>query len=297
MSVVIAVYNGENFVAETLDSVLAQTCPATEVLVVDDGSTDRTAEIVRGYGDRVTLHSIQNGGVSAARNYGIQAAKNDYVALVDHDDLWTPDHLEGMGAELAAHPEADICYSGVRNLTYDEASGTFVLTELRKTPPASQMAETLMEYCAFTPSATVVRREMVLAVGGFDSRYKNGEDWDLWLRMVHAGAQFACSPKPTMLYRIHPGSHSHSVRRGIGCYREIVRKEIVPNLPWPRGIFHGFRVISHLESDGALRLRENGFPGALSLMLLSLLRYPFYKPSRFKMAAHMLLRGYPTINH
>ena len=289
MTVVIAAHNGEDYIAETIDSVLAQTCPATEILVVDDGSTDGTAAIIRSYGDRVKLLSIKKSGVSVARNFGIQASKNEWVALVDHDDLWTPDHLELLGQTIVANPTADICYSGVRNLVFDERANAFALADVRKFHPADEMPETLMDYCAFTPSASAVRRETVLAVGGFDPHFVNGQDWDLWLRMMHAGARFAHSSKPTMIYRIHPRSHSHKVRRAVGFCTEIVRKEIVPH----KGAVHGLRVISRLESDGALRLRENGLPGALSLMLKSLFHYPLNKPSRYKMATHMVLRGYP----
>jgi glycosyltransferase involved in cell wall biosynthesis len=104
ISVLITVYNGEDFVGETIEAVLAQSHPPAEILVIDDGSTDRTPGLVRNFAGKVTLHSRPNLGVSEARNYGLSIASSEWVAMLDHDDLWEPGHLEGLAHAIARDP-------------------------------------------------------------------------------------------------------------------------------------------------------------------------------------------------
>src|SRR5919201_1733113 len=104
VSVVIAVYNGARWIAETLDSVLAQSFPRFEVIVVDDGSTDATPAVAASYGDRVRYLRQDNGGQPSARNAGIRAARGSYIAFVDADDLWVPTKLQMQVDFLARQP-------------------------------------------------------------------------------------------------------------------------------------------------------------------------------------------------
>jgi glycosyltransferase involved in cell wall biosynthesis len=292
ISVVIAAHNGENYLAETLRSVLSQTLPASEILVVDDGSTDDTAGVARSFGEKVQLITREKSGVSASRNYGISVANNEWVALLDHDDLWEPDHLENFARMVVEQPETDVCYSGTRRMVADPETGAFHLAARPNPMPTPEnFRNTLMDHCFFTPSAAMVRRTSVVAVGGFDGYFIYGQDWDLWLRMLHAGCRFAYSGKPTLLYRVHRKSHSHRPE-AIGFYKDVVRRNVLPYMPWPERLTRGQRAISELENEAALRLRSNGRAGALKMMLQSILRSPFHSPLRYKIAAHMLLRGY-----
>ena len=105
ISVVIPAYNAEQHIGRAIDSVLAQTRPADEIIVIDDGSTDATAEVIRSFGDRVTLIQQKNAGVSVARNTGIEAATGDWIAFLDADDEWLPEKLKRQAEHLSRNPD------------------------------------------------------------------------------------------------------------------------------------------------------------------------------------------------
>lgn len=292
LTVVIPVYNGENFLRETLESVLAQSYPAVEIIVVNDGSTDQTLLVANEFGDRIRVLDRENAGVSASRNAGIAAASTDWVALMDHDDLWEKEHLANIARAIARNPEADVCYSGGRELVPDSVTGVFRPGEVMPFPTREQLPRMLMECCAFIPSATAVRRSTVLEAGGFDSRYVNLQDWELWLRLFHRGAKFIHTPEPTLLYRIHPASRTHKALQTLQHSVGVVEEHVLPHLsPFERATW-GRCIISRLEGEASILMRQNGSPGALAMMLRSIVRHPFHEPRRYKIAAHMILRGY-----
>ena len=123
ISVVVPVYNGERFIADTLRSVRCQSYAASEVIVVDDGSTDSTEEIVRTEFPEVRYHRQPNAGAAAARNAGTSRATNDWIAFLDADDLWYRDKLSVQREEIAVHPEVGLVYSNVDRI---DASGAVV---------------------------------------------------------------------------------------------------------------------------------------------------------------------------
>jgi glycosyltransferase involved in cell wall biosynthesis len=185
VSVVIPAYNASSFIGRTLDSVRAQTVAGHETIVVDDGSSDDTAEVARAYFSRHDMRGrvIQqnNGGIAAARNTGIRAAAGTYVALLDHDDLWYPEKLAVVMAEFARHPEVDlICHD--ENMTRD---GQIVRVSRRRLPRGNLYEALLFGGNILSPSATTFRRDMALALGGFDERaeYITVEDYDFWMRV------------------------------------------------------------------------------------------------------------------
>ncbi len=289
LTVVIPVYNGENFLRETLESVLRQSHPAHEIIVVNDGSTDRTSSIANEFADRIRVLDRANAGVSASRNAGIAIASTDWVALMDHDDLWEREHLENLARAIARHPESDICYSGGRELIPDAVTGVFRPGEIIPFPPDDELPRMLMERCAFIPSAAAIRKSTVLAAGGFDSRYVNLQDWELWLRLLHRGAKFVHTPEPTLLYRIHPASRTHKALQTLRHSVGVVEEHVLPHLSAFERVTRGRCIISRLEAEAAILLRQNGSPGALSMMLRSIARHPFHEPRRYKIAAHMLV--------
>jgi glycosyltransferase involved in cell wall biosynthesis len=120
VSCVIPAFNAEQFVAEAIESVLQQTYEPLEILVVDDGSTDRTADVVRSYGSQVTCLSQEHRGTAAAKNDGIRAARGACIAFLDADDLWHHDKLTRQMARLAQRPEVDLCYTQYRNVWIPE---------------------------------------------------------------------------------------------------------------------------------------------------------------------------------
>src|SRR5215469_7092565 len=110
VAVVIPVYNGAATVGRAIDSVLGQTRRPEEIIVVDDGSSDATPEVVAGYGSRIRYHRRKNSGASAARNFGVHAATASWIAFLDHDDEWLPDKISVQMRALAANPDACLCY-------------------------------------------------------------------------------------------------------------------------------------------------------------------------------------------
>jgi len=184
VSVVIPSYNSAGFISRTLDSVGAQTFASHETIVVDDGSTDGTADVVQAYFVRHGMNGRivrqANCGMAAARNSGMRVANGTYVALLDSDDLWYPDKLAVVMAEFERHPDVDlICHD--ENISRE---GRVVRVSRRRLPRGNLYEALLFGGNILSPSATIVRRDRALALGGFDERreYLTVEDYDFWMR-------------------------------------------------------------------------------------------------------------------
>lgn len=190
VSVVIPAHNAMPDVVEAVECVLAQDRPADEVVVVDDRSTDGTSEALRTrFGDRVRLVAGSFGSASAARNAGWRAARGEWIAFLDADDLWTADKLSASLAVLAAAPHADWCFSdgSVRKLDGREHASHFsVYLDLEEPYCGSPVAQLCVVNFILT-SSVVVRRSALEALGGFDETLSHGEDVDLWIRLSRRG--------------------------------------------------------------------------------------------------------------
>ena len=179
VSVVVPTYNRAWCLAEALDSVLAQDVAGVELIVVDDGSTDGTPQLLAGYGAAIRILRQENRGVSAARNAGIAAARGGLVAFLDSDDLWLPGKLRAQVDFFAEHPEALICQTEelwVKN-------GRRVNPGRRHRKRGGMIFEPSLELCLVSPSAVMMRRELFERVGRFDEALPACEDYDLWLRI------------------------------------------------------------------------------------------------------------------
>jgi glycosyltransferase involved in cell wall biosynthesis len=179
VSVVIPTYNRQAMLGEAIDSVLAQTYAHVELIVVDDGSTDGTRALLSSYGDRLGVLRQPRRGVSAARNRGVAAARGALVAFLDSDDLWLPAKLEVQAAFFGAHPHALICQT--EEIWHRD--GRRVNPGKRHRKPSGEIFERSLELCLVSPSAVMIRRELLERVGGFDERLPACEDYDLWLRI------------------------------------------------------------------------------------------------------------------
>ncbi len=204
-SVIIPARNAERFITQALDSVQQQTCRADEVVVVDDGSTDRTRDLAdawrRDHPDVVIRLCTQpHQGIGAARNTGIQAASGRFVAFLDADDYWVDRKLERVSAVLENDPAIDL-------VCHDEwlVRENGHRSRLRY-GPHRRYDQLLFRGNCLSTSATVVRRRLVLDVGGFSEELRiNGvEDYDLWLRLAKAGGRFTYLHEPLGVYRVHP---------------------------------------------------------------------------------------------
>lgn len=185
ISIIIPAYNAEKFIAKTLDSVLAQTYKNYELIVVDDGSSDKTAEVVEEYLKKNDMHGMcirqQNKKIAGARNTGIRAASGPWIALLDHDDLWFPQKLEEVIKELNRHPDVDlICHNEI----VTERDNTRRIS--RNGPNSVNMYESLLfSGNCLSPSATLFKKNVALKSEGFheDPAYNTVEDYDFWLRI------------------------------------------------------------------------------------------------------------------
>jgi cellulose synthase/poly-beta-1,6-N-acetylglucosamine synthase-like glycosyltransferase len=192
---VIPAYNERDLVGHAIRSVQAQTVTDWEVIVVDDGSSDGTADAVRPFteGDeRIRLVSKENEGLSAARNTGIELARAPLVSFLDSDDMWLPDYLEAMGSALEAAPSAGWAYTDAWALDVD--SGRFRrATAMASCQPPAVLPEDTVEVMKllirqnFMWVSATVRRDALVAAGMFDAEMKSAEDIELWFRVLALG--------------------------------------------------------------------------------------------------------------
>jgi glycosyltransferase involved in cell wall biosynthesis len=209
VSVIIPVYRGERFLAQAIESALAQTYRDIELIVVDDGSPDRSEEsIAAHFGDpRLTYIRQDNRGVAAARNHGIRASAGQLIAFLDQDDVWLPDKLGRQVAALADHPAAMLVHG---YQAYIDATGARI-------PYAADWVADLEGACfrdLFLRNrigilTAVVRRECFDAVGPFNESIPGADDYELWLRIARQFPIAFVGGLPLACYRVHDANVSH----------------------------------------------------------------------------------------
>lgn len=190
-SVVIPLYNKQNSIAATLQSVLAQTYTNYEIIVVDDGSTDDSANVAEAVllASRLSPLAFRlvrkpNGGVSSARNAGILAAKGEYVAFLDGDDLWHPEYLETLHQLIVDYPDAVVYGIGCTTICGDEMPDVVTYSTQR-----GVLENPWINYpSCLTGSSTTARREKLIELGLFDTKMTHGEDIDMWWRLLLLGS-------------------------------------------------------------------------------------------------------------
>ena len=287
IAVIIPTYNSMKHFKETIESVLNQTLPPDEILVNDDGSTDGTPDFAESYGPPIRVFRRANQRQSASRNFAATQTQCEWLAFLDHDDLWKPNKLQRQMEELIRNPAADLCYCG--RMSFDEDNGSFRPGNVFAVPPARDIRRALYVNTTFMPGSVVIRRTTYLAFGGFNPAIKLVEDWDLWLRLLHAGVQFAACEEPLLSMRIHVGNQSNNAIAALEEQKEIYRRLVLPHLPRATRWLTRQRSQSGQEAVAASILRAVGDPRSLSMMLTSIARHPFSKPDRYKILAHMLL--------
>ena len=212
ISVVIPAYNAEHTILETISSVQQQTFSDFELIVIDDGSTDRTLELLHSIKDsRLQIFPYENGGVSVARNRGISHAAGEFISFIDADDLWSPDKLELQLAALQQHPEAGVAYSWTYFMDEKEGSRSFHPCE----PvffEGKVYSDLLVNNFIASGSNILLRRQAVESVGEFDSKCNGAEDWDYCLRLATKWS-FVLVPQLQVFYRRSSGSTSSKVEK------------------------------------------------------------------------------------
>ncbi|MGA2670059.1 MAG: glycosyltransferase [Dehalococcoidia bacterium] len=234
VSVIIPSYNGARFISEAIQSVIDQSFTDFEIIIVDDGSTDNTSEVVKGFKDpRIRYIYQENRGLPAARNSGILASGAEYIALLDSDDKWLPGKLELQVKAIESAPQVGVVYCDVYN--FDSESGTIIGTffkELPFSPPRGRVLSQFIQHYFGHPSTLLIRRNVFAQVGMFDETLRSCEDEDMLFRMA-SYFEFEVVPLPLLMYRVHAGQMSRnrelSFRYYIPCLNKALHSPVLNN--------------------------------------------------------------------
>ena len=202
ISVVIPVFNGERYIAAAIDSVLNQTRPEDEVIVVDDGSSDSTAAVLLSYGGRITVISQPNRGGADATNQGVAAARGAVLSFLDADDLWTPCKLEIQMDWLSAHPETEAVFGHVRQFISDDLEPD--QAQLLTCPQSPQPGT--------CKGAMVIRRGVFDRIGVFDRNLRSVDFFEWFTRAIDHGLRMEILPDVVMLRRLHAANNGRRLR-------------------------------------------------------------------------------------
>ena len=249
VSVITPAHNAGRFIESAVRSVLEQSCVRLEIIVVDDASTDDTAERVVAFADhRVRLLRLdRNVGVSAARNEGIRAAQADLLAFLDADDECEPERLSRQLAFLASNGDVDALGTAISVM--DDHGRRLGYRAYRQTH--DQILRRMEFANPFALSTVVARKAAVMAAGGFDPTWRLAEDYDLWSRMALAGCRFANLPEPLTRYRVHAGA-----TKAVAVKAQIRATRTVKKRYWRQTMGPAAR--ARLAAEGLLLLAPSG---------------------------------------
>jgi glycosyltransferase involved in cell wall biosynthesis len=296
VSVITPAYNAEAYLTQAIESVLSQSCPVHEMVIVDNGSTDRTKEIANSFGPPVRVLSLPNNiRPSGARNAAVQIATGDWLAFLDADDWFLPGKILKMTQLAGRNSKAVLLYSGVLN-SYGG--------ETRKAPftPPSGLWPSMRYSCRFEVASVLLRKDAFEAVGGFNPATTYGEDWELWYKLQQrfSIAAFDALEEPLAVYRRTPNSLSTNAIAAFEATKVLLDALLRDTHGLNRSLWR-HRILAFKQSDTAILLREQGNPQYLAFMLRSLLTWPFpgtvFPMRRYKIFASMLtqrIRGGPT---
>ena len=268
VSAIITTYNCQAFISDAITSVLSQTRPVDEFIIVDDGSTDATRTVIQrfsGYG--IQLITQENQGPGAARNTGIRASSGDLIAFLDCDDIWLPHKTQVQADYLKGWPRDSLV--GAHSWWWNTYSDVWTVKR-RGIPRGKDKApEILIHNFVGNPSATLFRRELFEQVGIFDESLHWGEDWELWMRILQQ-LEMGFIPEPLIIYRWHSGNISHErmwerftyleniALTQIGAYPHRIQRLFLQGRAKARWALERSW---HLRSRNAPRIRRLGYLG------------------------------------
>ncbi len=244
VAAILPLYNGRPWIEQSIRSILEQTVPPDELIVIDDGSTDDGVGIVQEFASehpQIRLVRQPNAGQSAARNHAISLCTSEWIALIDQDDIWYPNHIEDLINLIQGHRGLRLgwVYSDFDDI---DLEGRMVarnfIEHMDVDNPKRDLQRVLRQGFIIQPSATLISRAAILDVGGFDERLSGYEDDDLFLRIFLANYDNAFLERPTSQWRIHSTSSGGSDRmeESLRIYsRKLI--EAFPNDKW-RGVFY-----------------------------------------------------------
>ena len=275
VSVIIPVYNGAADLPAAVESALNQQSCDVEVVVVNDGSTDETAQVMTAFGDRIVAVHQKNlgaGGLSKTRNNGVAASTGEWIAFLDHDDLWEPTKLLQQ-LNVAQSTAADVVYTNARNFGDVDR-----VADLRSTPDAmleGDLFEPLLMDNFIVMSSAMMKRSLFNQIGGLTESPILAEDWDLWLKSAAHGATFAAVREPVTLYRWRAGSFSKNHERmrqlRLLAVQQALQTTRGRELPWSLRR----RALANVESCSAWFLASSSPRKAIRWYARSLAYWPF----------------------
>jgi len=290
ISVIIPAYNAARYIAKAIESCLSQTYAPHEIIVVDDASTDGTAEIAESFPAPVhVIRLAENMGVSVARNRGVLASTGDWLAFLDADDWFLPEKFECQRCCVLKNPKAVLIYTGFRIINLDGSDSCCRFFMPREIMP-------ILRYRSrFSCCSVVLRREAFDAVGGFDPALRIAEDWDLWLRIAaHYSVElFAAVPEPLVVYRRVAGSLSSSAMRYFHQRPQIIEGSCLFGTSGVSRFLWRRRISAFNYYDTSESLRDEGSHSFLPFMLMSFVLWPFpciVMPNRYKVAIVMAMQ-------
>jgi len=266
------VYNGAEEVRRAIDSALAQVNCAVEVIVVNDGSKEATQSVLGEYGDRIRAINQQNSGLAQTRNNGIELARGEWVAFLDHDDYWKPEKLSEQ-LKAAERTGYDVVYTNAGN--FGEVDR---VAELRSEPAAmveGDLLQPLLLDNFIVVSSVMIRRTVIKECQGFNASLPCVEDWDLWLRLSAKGVRYAAVREPVTKYQWRAGSMSknfdlmRTTRKRIVC--NALETDRAKALPWSVRR----RALASIESCSAWFLASSSPRKAITWYANSLWYWPF----------------------
>jgi glycosyltransferase involved in cell wall biosynthesis len=279
VSAIVTAYNGAEFIADAIESILAQTQPVDEIVVIDDGSIDNTADIAESYRSRgVRCIRQENRGLPGARNRGIAETTGDFIAFLDCDDSWLPEKNAVEVQYLVEHPEVALVTGHA--WWWNPSTGQRWMERVDVAGRSNIAREILVNNCVGNASAALLRRRTLEDVGAFDPKQIWAEDWELWMRIM-SRARIGFLDRPVIVYRVVSTSLTHQrtwdrvsgyyqlSRQAIRNFRPIWWRHILFARAWSKREF-GRTAIASIEGHARQRYLRHAICAFVS--------YPFERP-------------------
>lgn len=268
VTVVIPTYNRAKYIEETIKSVIGQKYPNIEIIVIDDGSTDNTEQVVSKYRSQLTYIHQENSERGASRNHGLRLAKGKFIAFLDSDDLWLPDKISQELEMLQNNPAAGVVYSDALSI---DANGRQLKTIKRKTY-SGRVTEKLLENNFISMSAHLAKTDFIRKISGFveDRNLSGSEDWEMWVRLSTI-TEFIYLPKTTTKIRTHSEntmSDAKAMNRSMTYALKIMKesnyltedqKKILPKTKAYISLINAINHCSAREKQGVFLSLKNAF--------------------------------------